>query len=52
MKKTVSVLLLTALFASFAGAGSAMAMEPNDAMKTFAKGRENFAPPTILPPQT
>ncbi|MBD7984025.1 hypothetical protein H9649_05495 [Sporosarcina sp. Sa2YVA2] len=51
MKKKMSVLLLAAMFASFIGTGSAMALEPNDSVDTFAKGRENFAPPTILPPQ-
>ncbi|GEN84157.1 hypothetical protein SLU01_24690 [Sporosarcina luteola] len=51
MKKKLSVLLLAALFASFAGAGSAMAMEPNDNVDASAIGRENFAPPQILPPQ-
>lgn len=51
MKKKLSVLLLAAVFASFAGTGSVLAMMPNDNVDANAKGRENFAPPEILPPQ-
>jgi hypothetical protein len=51
VKKKLSILLLAALFTSFAGAGTAMAMEPNDNVDAAAKGRENFKPPEILPPQ-
>ncbi|WP_432362452.1 hypothetical protein [Sporosarcina sp. UB5] len=52
MKKKLSILLLAAIFASFAGTGTVMALEPNDSMDTHAKGRDNFKPPDILPPQT
>lgn len=51
MKKKLSILLLAALFASFAGSGTVMAMEANDNVDATAKGRDNFKPPEILPPQ-
>lgn len=51
MRKKLSILLLAALFTSFAGAGSVIAVEPNDSVDANAKGRENFKPPEILPPQ-
>ncbi|MFC5601833.1 hypothetical protein [Sporosarcina koreensis] len=51
MRKKLSILLLAALFATFAGSGTALAMEQNDSVDATAKGRENFKPPEILPPQ-
>lgn len=51
MKKKLSILFLAAMFVTVIGTGNVMAMEPNDNMENFAKGRDNMKPPTILPPQ-
>ena len=52
MKRKLSIILLTAMFAAFAGTGTAFALEPNDSISTHTKGKDNLTPPSILPPQT
>lgn len=52
MKRKLSILLLTAVFAAFAGTGTSFAMEPDDSVSIQTKGRDNLTPPSILPPQT
>ncbi|MGN7386122.1 hypothetical protein [Sporosarcina sp. SAFN-015] len=51
MKRKLSIILLTAMFAAFAGTGTALAMDPNDSVEANTKGRDNLTPPSILPPQ-
>jgi len=51
MKRKLSIILLTAMFAAFAGTGTALAMEPNDSVSINTKGKDNLTPPSILPPQ-
>ncbi|MCM3744708.1 hypothetical protein M3193_11175 [Sporosarcina luteola] len=51
MKRKLSIVLLTALLAAFAGTGSALALEPDDSVHTNTKGKDNLTPPSILPPQ-
>lgn len=51
MKRKLSIMLLTAVLAAFAGTGSALAMEPNDSVEANTKGKDNLTPPSILPPQ-
>lgn len=52
MKRKMTIILLTAMFAAFAGTGTAFALEPNDSLSTNAKGKDNLTPPSVLPPQT
>ncbi|MGG0668615.1 hypothetical protein [Sporosarcina koreensis] len=52
MKRKITIILLTAMFAAFAGMGTGFALEPNDSMETNAKGKDNLTPPSVLPPQT